>query len=46
MGNECNEDEREFRYKTFHQAIFAIEKDIENELCNFDLSKKNICLLV
>ena len=40
MGNECNDDEREFRYKTFHQAIFAIEKDIENELCNFDLSKK------
>ena len=40
MGNECNEDEREFRYQIFHQTIFAIEKDIENELCNFDLSKK------
>jgi len=40
MGNECNEDEREFRYQAFHQAIFAIEKDIKNELCKYDLSKK------
>ena len=31
MGNECNEVEREFRYQIFHQTIFAIEKDIENE---------------
>ena len=41
MGNECKEDEREFRYKSFHDAIFVIENDIKNELCNYDLSKKN-----
>ena len=40
MGNECNEDEREFRYQTFHQAIFVIENDIKNDLFNPDLSKK------
>ena len=40
MGNECNEDEREFRYQAFHQAIFSIENDIKNELCKYDLSKK------
>ena len=40
MGNECNEEEREFRYKSFHDAIFLIEKDIKNELCKPDLSNK------
>ena len=40
MGNECNEDEREFRYNEFHKAIFAIENDIKNELCKYDLSQK------
>ena len=40
MGNEYNENEREFRYKSLHEAIFVTEKDIKNELCNYDLSKK------
>ena len=40
MGNECGGDEREFRYNEFHKAIFAIENDIKNELCKYDLSKK------
>ena len=34
MGSECSEDEREFRYLTFHQAIYAIDKDIKKELNN------------
>ena len=40
MGNECSEEEREFRYSIFHQAIYLIEKDINNELFSQDLSKK------
>ena len=40
MGNECSEDEREFRYQTFHQAIYTIETDIKNDLLNYDISKK------
>ena len=40
MGNECNEDDREWRYQTFHKAIFVIENDIKNDLFNPDLSKK------
>ena len=32
MGSECSEDEREFRYLTFHQSIYAIDKDIKKEL--------------
>ena len=44
MGNKCNEDERVFRYETFHQAIYIIENDIKKELLNTDMSKKNIFL--
>ena len=40
MGNECNEDERVFRYETFHQALYALENDIKKELLNTDMSKK------
>ena len=40
MGNDCSADEREFRYLLFHQAIYAIEKDIKNELDNKDITKK------
>ena len=40
MGNECNEDDREWRYQTFHEGIFALDKDIINDLFNTDLSKK------
>ena len=40
MGNECSEDEREFRYQTLHQAIYAIENDIKKELFSSDISKK------
>ena len=40
MGNDCSEDEREFRYATFHQAIYAIENDIKKELLSTDISAK------
>ena len=40
MGNECNEEEREFRYNIFHEAIYIIENDIEKELYSLDTSKK------
>ena len=40
MGNECIPEEREVRYSAFHQAIFAIEKDIKKEMKNQDISKK------
>ena len=40
MGNECSEDEREFRYQTLHQAIYVIENDIKKELLNTDISTK------
>ena len=42
MGNDCSDDEREFRYLTFHQAIYAIDNDIKKELNNTDISKKNL----
>ena len=40
MGSECSADEREIRYMSFHQAIYAIEKDIKKELYNTDLTNK------
>ena len=40
MGSECSADEREFRYMSFHQAIYAIENDIKKEIDNSDLTKK------
>ena len=40
MGSECSADEREFRYLTFHQAIYAIENDIKKEINNPDQSQK------
>ena len=40
MGADCNADEREFRYFSFHEAIYAIEKDINNELYNKDTKNK------
>ena len=40
MGSECTPDEREFRFRTFHQAIYAIEKDIKKELNNPNMKNK------
>ena len=34
MGSECSENEREFRYRIFHEAIYAIENDIKKDLNN------------
>ena len=44
MGSDCSADEREFRYLTFHQAIYAIDNDIKKELNNTDTSKKKYLL--
>ena len=40
MGSECSADEREFRYLTFHQAIYAIENDIKKDINNLEQSQK------
>ena len=40
MGSECSADERETRYMSFHQAIYAIENDIKKEIDNPDLTNK------
>ena len=40
MGSECSPDERETRYMSFHQAIYAIENDIKKEIDNPDLTNK------
>ena len=40
MGSDCSSNEREFRYETFHQSIYAIENDIKKELYNQDISNK------
>ena len=40
MGNECTEEDRIFRYSSFHEAIYAIEDDIKKEINNSDLSHK------
>ena len=45
MGSECSEDEREFRYLTFHQAIYAIDKDIKKELNSTNREIKNLYYL-
>ena len=44
MGSDCSVDEREFRYLTFHQAIYAIDNDIKKELNNTDIPKKKYSL--
>jgi len=44
MGSNCSVDEREFRYLTFHQAIYAIDNDIKKELINIDISNKKFLL--
>ena len=44
MGSNCSADEREFRYLTFHQAIYAIDNDIKKELNNTDVSNKKYLL--
>ena len=44
MGSDCSSDERIFRFEAFHQAIHAIEKDIQKELYNQDLSNKKYVL--
>ena len=41
MGSECTPDEREFRYRTFHQAIYDIEKEIKKELNSKNMKNKN-----
>ena len=40
MGSECSPDERETRYMSFHQAIYAIENDIKKEIDNPNLTNK------
>ena len=40
MGSECTPDEREFRYRTFHQAIHDIDKGITKELNNPNMKNK------
>ena len=40
MGNDCNDGEREFKYMTFHQSIYAIESDIKKELYSQDISQR------
>ena len=40
MGSDCSADERDFKYKAFHQSIYAIENDIKKEMYNPDISKK------
>ena len=40
MGNGCSADEREFKYMSLHQAIYAVENDIKKELYNLDITKK------
>ena len=40
MGSECSADERETRYMSFHQAIYAIENDIKKEIDNPNLTNK------
>ena len=40
MGSECSENEREFRYRIFHEAIYAIENDIKKDLNNTNKDKK------
>ena len=44
MGSNCSADEREFRYLTFHQAIYAIDNDIKKEISNTDISNKKFLL--
>ena len=44
MGSECSEDEREFRYLTFHQAIYAIDKDIKKDLNSTNRANKKFIL--
>ena len=44
MGSDCSSDERIFRFDAFHQAIHAIEEDIQKELYNQDLSNKKYVL--
>ena len=40
MGSECTLDDREFRYRTFHQAIYDIEKEIKKELNSNNMKNK------
>ena len=40
MGSDFSTNEREFRYMSFHQAIYAIENDIKKELYSQDIPKK------
>ena len=40
MGSECSENEREFRYRIFHEAIYAIENDIKKDLNSTNKDKK------
>ena len=44
MGNEISSDERETRYREFHNALHIIDKDIMKDLMNSDISKKKIML--
>ena len=40
MGNECSQEEREFRYCTFHDALITIDNDIKKEMKNTNISTK------
>ena len=40
MGSDCSPEERELRFQSLHQAIYAIENDIKKEIENSDLTNK------
>ncbi len=40
MGNEISLEEKQIRCAAFHDSIYAIEKEIKNELKNNDITKK------
>ena len=40
MGKNISKSERQFKYMTFHQSIYAIENDIKKELLSTDLKNK------
>ena len=39
-GVECSIEEKEIRYRAFHDSLYSIEKEIKNELNNKDITKK------
>ena len=39
-GVECSIEEKEIRYRAFHDALYSIENEIKHELNNKDITKK------